>query len=245
VLQLLLLAAVGLWAGAQNALAGGGSFLTYPVLLFAGLDPRAANITSTVALFPSQIAIAWSGWRSAEGVGPLTLKALVAISLAGGVVGALLLLATPVSFFARLLPWLMLFATVVFAFGQRIRQHLPTGRHLPLTVLGAIQAAIAAYGGYFGAGIGFLMVAALTLAGQGVRVAATTKNMLAAVMNAAAVVVFAFSGEARWPFVLALAVGSVAGGLAGGWLLLRIPERLLRFGIIGLGAALTIWLFLR
>jgi len=244
-LQLLLLAAVGFWAGAQNALAGGGSFLTYPVLLFAGLDPRAANITSTVALFPSQIAIAWTGWRTAEGVGRLGVRALVAISLAGGAVGALLLLATPVAFFARLLPWLMLFATVVFAFGQKVRQRLPAGRHLPASALGAIQAGIAAYGGYFGAGIGFLMAAALTLAGQGVRVAATTKNLLAAAMNAAAVLVFAFSGEARWPFALALAVGSVAGGLAGGWLLLRIPERRLRLGIIGLGAVLTVWLFLR
>ncbi|MGH7734860.1 MAG: TSUP family transporter, partial [Gemmatimonadales bacterium] len=167
--MLFLLAAAGFWAGAQNALAGGGSFITFPALLLAVLDPRAANITSCVALFPGQIAMSWSGRRAAGGVGKLGLKALFAISLVGGVLGALLLLATPATFFARLVPWLVLFATLVFALGYPIRRRLPQGAKLPPWLLGMIQLAISVYGGYFGGGIGFLMLAALTLAGQAVR----------------------------------------------------------------------------
>jgi uncharacterized membrane protein YfcA len=242
---LLLLGAAGFWAGMQNALAGGGSFITFPALLFAGLDPRAANITSTVALFPGQIAMCWSGRRAASGVHGLTLSALIVISLAGGTAGALLLLATPAAFFARLVPWLVLFATLVFALGQPIRRRLPEDVHLSPSILAAIQSAIAVYGGYFGGGIGFLMLAALTLAGQTIRIAAITKNLLATVMNAAAFVVFCVSGDVHWPPAMAMAIGSVAGGFFGSWLLLRAPEKLLRGAIIVIGTALTLWLFLR
>src|SRR5579862_9965947 len=107
-----------LWAGAQNALAGGGSFITLPALMFTGMDARAANITSTVALFPGQIATAWTGRQLVSGATALPLQALVVISLAGGVIGAVLLLVTPASVFARLVPWLVLFATAVFAWGS-------------------------------------------------------------------------------------------------------------------------------
>jgi uncharacterized protein len=244
-MMFLLLGVAGFWAGMQNALAGGGSFITFPALLFAGLDPRAANISSTVALFPGQVAMCWSGRRAASGVQGLTLSALIVISLAGGTAGALLLLATPASFFARLVPWLVLFATLVFALGQPIRRRLPAGAHLSPAILAAIQSAIAVYGGYFGGGIGFLMLAALTLAGQSIRMAATTKNLLATVMNAAAFVVFCVSGDVHWAPALAMAIGSVAGGFFGSWLLLRAPEKLLRGTIIVIGAALTLWLFLR
>jgi uncharacterized membrane protein YfcA len=112
-------------------------------------------------------------------------------------------------------------------------------------VLAAIQSAIAIYGGYFGGGIGFLMLAALTLAGQAVRMAATTKNILATVMNTSAFVIFCLSGHVHWSGAIAMAIGSVAGGFTGGWLLLRAPEKLLRGAVIVIGTALTLWLFLR
>ena len=175
----------------------------------------------------------------------LTPAALIIISLAGGAAGALLLLATPAAFFARLVPWLVLFATVVFALGQPIRRRLPQDVHLSPRILAAIQSVIAIYGGYYGGGIGFLMLAALTLAGQAIRMAATTKNLLATVMNSSAFIVFCFSGDVRWPGSLAMALGSVAGGFTGSWLLLRAPEKLLRGAIILIGTALTLWLFLR
>src|SRR5581483_9094644 len=117
-LMFLLLALVAFIAGVQNALAGGGSFLTFPALLVSGLDPRAANITSTIALFPGQVATGLAGRRDVTGLPSLSLRALFLISLIGGAVGAYLLLATPESVFSALVPWLVLFATAVFAWGS-------------------------------------------------------------------------------------------------------------------------------
>ncbi len=162
-----------LWAGTQNALAGGGSFITFPALLPLGMDARAANITSTIALFPGQLTTGWAGRRSMSAAASLSFRALVAISLVGGAAGAPLLLATPASFFAALVPWLVLFATVVFAWGGFGRpaatvqaDGMATGRR-PMRpwATRVAQFAIAVFGGYFGGGIGFLMLAVLTLAG--------------------------------------------------------------------------------
>src|SRR4029453_8504196 len=125
VLILLLLA--GVVAGVQNALAGGGSFVTLGVLVLAGLEPPAANIPSTIALFPGQVTTGYAGRRFASGTPRLSFAALFGISLAGGVLGAALLLATPPTFFASLVPWLVLFATGVFAGGSFVR-HLSAGR---------------------------------------------------------------------------------------------------------------------
>src|ERR1700744_4741591 len=117
-MTLLVLFLAALWAGCQNALAGGGSFVTLPALMFTGMDARAANITSTIALFPAQIATALTGRTLVTGAAGLSFRALVIISLAGGAAGAVLLLVTPPTFFARLVPWLVLFATIVFAWGS-------------------------------------------------------------------------------------------------------------------------------
>ena len=243
--MLILVLAAGLWAGTQNALAGGGSFITLPTLILSGLDPRAANITSTVALFPGQIATGWAGREGATGVGVLSFKALFVISLIGGIIGALLLLVTPPSFFARLVPWLVLFATAVFAWGsfrKKPAEHLVTLR--PGAAAGA-QFLIAIYGGYFGGGIGFLMLAALTIVGQSQKAAYATKNVLAAVMNASAVAIFAFSRDVHWLQAVALSVGAVVGGLFGAWLLKRVDQRALRVAVVVIGVLLTIGLFVR
>src|SRR5271170_8324495 len=233
-----------LWAGVQNALAGGGSFVTLPSLMLTGMDARAANITSTIALFPAQIAMGWTGRKNVSGAAGLSFRVLAIVSLIGGALGAVLLLVTPASFFAHLVPWLVLFATAVFAWGSFGPKRADAGLLNHWAAIAA-QFGISIYGGYFGGGIGFLMLAALTAAGQAVRMAATTKNLLATMMNASAVVVFAFSSDVHWQGGLAMATGSVMGGLAGSWLLLRLPDRPLRMGIILIGAALTAWLFLR
>ncbi|HAT29740.1 MAG TPA: transporter [Janthinobacterium sp.] len=241
----LLIAAAGFVAGVQNALAGGGSFITFPALLLAGLNPLAANMTSTIAMFPSQTASAIAGRKLAGAVGPLSFRAMFIISLVGGVLGAILLLSTPATFFARLVPWLVLFATAVFAWGTFRRKPLHAAGAIPLPALAGVQGAIAIYGGYFGGGIGFLMLAALTVAGVPVRAATATKNALAMAMNAAATLIFAFSGMISWPAALALAVGGIGGGVCGGWLIHRLPERLMRIGVVVIGALLTVWMFLR
>ncbi len=264
-LALAVLFLVAIWAGAQNALAGGGSFVTFPALLLAGLDPRAANITSTVALFPGQVTTGWAGRSRVAGTPSLPFAALAAISLTGGIVGALLLLATPPAFFARLVPWLVLFATAVFAWGSfrrkpaTVPEAVPAGeeaapgitvalpRRAGLGVPGAaaVQLLISIYGGYFGGGIGILMLAALTLSGLALREAGATKNVLAAVMNASAVVVFLFSPDVHWGIAAAVAAGAILGGQLGAWMLLRVNETALRAAVVLLGIGLTVGLFLR
>lgn len=240
-----LLVVAGLWAGLQNSLAGGGSFVTLPALILSGMSPLAANITSTVALFPGQLSSGWAGRRLVVGTATLSFRNLVLVSLAGGAVGALLLLNTPSSVFARLVPWLVLFATGVFAWGSFMRKPLAEGQQLGAAATAATQFLIAIYGGYFGGGIGFLMLAALTIAGMPTRNAGATKNVLAGVMNASAVALFIMSPEVHWLQAVVLGASAIVGGLAGAWALHHVNEKALRIAIVALGVALTIGLFLR
>ena len=243
--MLLILFLVAAWAGTQNALAGGGSFVTLPALMLSGLDARAANIASTLALFPGQCATGWVGRKMVSGAGGLSFKALMGISLVGGALGALLLLSTPASFFAHLVPWLVLFATGLFAYGSFGPRRHADERGLDPRLAGAIQFLIAVYGGYFGGGIGFLMLAALTIAGQAVRTSIATKNVLAMAMNASAVAIFAFSSQVDWPAVFSLGLGAVLGSMLGAQLVHRLPEKVLRGFVVAVGVVLTIWMFLR
>jgi len=236
---------VAVWAGIQNALAGGGTFVTFPMLLVAGLDARAANITSTIALFPGQVTTALAGRSQIAGTAHLSFRALVGLSLVGGVAGAALLLLTPSKFFERLVPFLVLFATAIFAWGSFARRPAETRMHLGRTASYCSQFAIAVYGGYFGGGIGILMLAVLTAAGMEFRNAGATKNVLAAVMNATAVALFAFSHDVRWLYAMALAAGSIIGGQIGAYLLLRINVTVLRAFVVLIGTLLCIGLFVR
>ena len=245
-LMLLLIFAAGLWAGLQNALAGGGSFVTLPALIMSGMSPLAANITSTVALFPGQVTSGLAGRSLVTGAGRLPFKALFGISVVGGALGGLLLLNTPSSIFSRLVPWLVLFATAMFAWGSFRRKpaNLAAAQIGPVPT-GIAQFFIAIYGGYFGGGIGFLMMAALSMAGVTARPAAATKNVLASVMNAAAVALFVTSPLVHWPQAIALGAGAILGGLAGVWALRRVNERWLRIAIVCIGLALTVGLFVK
>ena len=235
----------GVFAGAQNALAGGGSFVTLGTLVFAGLNPRAANITSTIALFPGLVTTAMVSYKKAGGLAGLSLKALVIVSLVGGLVGGLLLIATPPTFFARLVPWLVLFATAVFFWGSFLRKPSEAGEGVGTLAAAIAQFAIAIYGGYFGGGIGFLMLAVLTIAGMPVHRAAVTKNVLAMAMNASAFVIFLVTTEVYWQQAVVLGAGSIIGGYVGVTLLPKVNERRLRIAIIVLGILLTIGLFMR
>lgn len=243
---LFLIFVAGLWAGLQNTLAGGGSFITLPTLMLSGMGPLAANITSTVALFPGQVSSGLAARKLACGVGRLSFKALFFISLLGGALGAWLLLNTPSAIFAKLVPWLVLFATTVFAWGSFFkRSGTEAPAHLNSWGAGIAQFCIAIYGGYFGGGIGFLMLAALTMAGLPTRHAGATKNLLAGVMNASAVALFITSPEVHWLQASVLGSGAILGGLVGAWALHRVNERLLRIGIVCIGVSLTVGLFWR
>jgi len=246
----LLLFVVGIWVGVQNALAGGGSFVTLPALILSGLDARAANIASTIALYPGQMLSGWVGRRSVGGIGGLSFRALSGISIVGGAVGAALLLLTPSDFFERLVPWLVLFATAIFAYGSfrpyraaAEGEAVANPRHLRRAAV--LQFATAIYGGYFGGGIGFVMLAVLIAVGMEVRRASATKNMLAGIINTAAVAIFVFTPGIPWTQVIALSLGALFGGYGGAKLLQRVNEKLIRAIVVLLGIALTIGLFLR
>jgi uncharacterized protein len=240
-----LLFAVALWAGIQNALAGGGTFITFPILLWAGLDARAANITSTIALFPGQVTTALAGRAQVAGNAQLSVRELVVLSLIGGVAGGVLLLLTPNHFFERLVPFLVLLATAIFAWGSFRPRKADMPIHMSRPALMASQFAIAVYGGYFGGGIGILMLAALTAAGWEFRSAGATKNFLAAAMNFAAVLVFAFSRDVDWADTAVLAAGAIVGGQIGAYLLARVNVMLLRVFVVAVGVVLTVGLFVR
>jgi uncharacterized membrane protein YfcA len=174
------------------------------------------------------------------------MRALFVISLVGGGAGGAILLATPPTFFARLVPWLVLFATVLFAWGGFFRKPLETGEaRLPPWGAAVAQFFIAVYGGYFGGGIGLLMLAALTMAGLAVRAAGATKNILAGVINASAVALFVFSPDAHWLQAAITAAGASLGGWAGALALQRINDKALRVAVIAIGAALTVGLFIK
>jgi len=241
---MLVLFLAAIWAGVQNALAGGGSFITLPSLMLTGMDARAANITSTVALFPAQLVTGFTGRADAGVPAGLTMRRLFVISLVGGGLGALILLATPAAVFARLVPWLVLFATLLFAWGSFFRK-VPAPGEARLSPGGAsvAQFFIALYGGYFGGGIGLLMMAAMTMMGLGIRNAGAAKNILAGVINASAVAIFVLSRDVHWLQAIVTAVGASFGGWAGALMLRRVNEKLLKLGVVAIGLALTIGLF--
>ena len=251
ILYYLLIIIAAFAAGIVNSLAGGGSFLVFPALLCAGLDPRAANMTSTVGLYPMQISTGFSGRKLAGGTPHLSFKVLLIISLLGGIVGAILLLLTSPAFFARLVPWLILFATCIFAWGSFLKKPTladvtkPHSDYLGKVGATFVQFCISVYGGYFGGGIGLLMLATLTLSGMNLRQAATTKNILAAVMNTSAVGVFLLSPNVHWFKAGFIAIAAISGGLIGVRMLDNINERYLRISVVAIGVVLAIGLFIR
>ncbi|MBP2232752.1 putative membrane protein YfcA [Azospirillum agricola] len=238
-----LLMMAGFASGALNAVAGGGAFITFPALLFAGVPPVSANASSTVALFPGQAASSWAYRRDIGAASEVNLPQFAALSLIGGLVGALLLLVTPNALFADFVPWLLLFATSVFAIG-----HYAPGMVARLRLGGrgvlVVQFLISIYGGYFGGGIGFLMLAALTLFGlRDIHAMNGLRILLAMLMNGAAVAAFAISGAVSWPETLAMAVAAVAGGYAGALGAKRIDPKRLKTGVVAIGVALTVYFF--
>ena len=243
--MMILLFVCGLWAGIQNALAGGGSFITLPALIAAGLDPKLANITSTMALFPGQITTGWAGRSLVAGAERLSFRTLAIISFIGGIGGAILLLYTPSHTFAIMVPWLVLAATGLFAWSTFGPKPKAASEPPPAWVSALIQSVIALYGGFFGGGAGIMTLAALTLARMPVRNAAGTKNVLMALANISAAAVFAFSGTVAWLQALVIGVGAMAGGYLGARALKVLPERFIKTGVIVIGVALTVALFIR
>jgi uncharacterized membrane protein YfcA len=247
-MSLLLIFLAGLGAGFINALAGGGSFLTFPSLIAAGLSPIAANATSTIALFPAQVATTYAyraGLRRSLDDPRIDGHKLALISLIGGLAGAALLLSTPEQFFARLVPFLLLGATAVFAFGLVMPKRTEKPLLGPAGILTA-QVFVAIYGGYFGGGIGILMLAALTLYGlRDIVLMNSLKIALATLMNLSATGVFLFSGKIFWQEAAVMAAGSIAGGFLGAHAGSRIKPLYVRIFVICVGLLLSLYFYLK
>lgn len=228
-------------AGTMNSIAGGGTLITFPVLLWLGLDPKVANATSTVALWPGLFGGLW-GFRREIANSRAILWRLGITSVVGGAVGALLLILTPSETFARLVPFLIFFATVLFMLQEPIskRLGLQGAEENPRTRwwLGAIifQFFSSIYGGYFGAGNGILMLAALGLLGlSDIHRANGIKNFLGICINSAAVLGFAASRLVYWPDALLMAVAAIAGGYFGARAARRMGRVFVRRTVITIG----------
>lgn len=245
-ISLVLLLAAGFLAGAMNAIAGGGSFLSFPALVFAGLPSVVANASSTVALFPGAVSSAWVYRRDFSPIGGIPLWKLLTVSVVGGWLGAILLLVTPVQTFDAVVPWLLLFATVTFAFGRgagaRLRRHVRIG---PAPLL-AIQFVLGVYGGYFGGAIGIMMLATWTLLGTESLARLNPVRILAVgATNGIAVLCFIAAGKVWWPETLVMLAGAVAGGYGGASLGRRLPPTVTRAMILTVTTGMTLVFFWR
>ncbi|MBV9489496.1 MAG: sulfite exporter TauE/SafE family protein [Verrucomicrobia bacterium] len=249
-----ILVVAGVIAGIMNAVAGGGTFLTFPALVFTGLDSVAANQTSTIGVWPGQLAsfFAYSKILATERRLMVTLGLT---SLIGGSIGALILLATPVAAFDRLVPWLLLFATLTFAFGNQLRQRLGLrlthGPHHSISASSLVKAsilqfAIGIYGGFYGAGAGILELAVLDLLGlENIHLANAFKVILTTAFNTLAVVIFIFAGKVNWPAALITAASTVVGGYGGAYVAQRMRPSTVRGFVIAIGIIMTAWFFFR
>lgn len=252
-LLVMLAAAVG---SAVNSIAGGGTLVTFPALVALGVPPIVANATSTVALWPGALGSIW-GYR-AELAGARAWATRFAIpSALGGLAGALLLLRTPSERFDSLVPWLVLGATLLFL-GQRPAMRIirsrstdpnagqsGSGDSIPGFPLLAFQFGVAVYGGYFGAGIGILMLAALGFMGfSNIHRMNGLKNWGGLCINAVAALTFAFQDIVNWPVAIAMALGAIAGGYGGSRLAQRVPQEWVRRAVVAIGFAAALWLAL-
>lgn len=245
--QLLALVAASGAGGAMNAIAGGGTIVTFPTLLLLGESAITANATSTVALWPGA-ASSMFGYRREVAEHRNWLKKLFLPSLLGGALGAVLLLKTPVKTFARLAPFLILFATFLFvvqgAVARRAGQaHGTAETRGRLAAAWAFQFAVSVYGGYFGAGIGILMLAVLGFLGlSDIHAANGIKNFFAMCINGVAAGYFIIRGAVDWPAALVMIGGAVVGGYAGARFARRIGRERARAAVVVIGIGIATWL---
>lgn len=236
----------GLVAGAMNALAGGGSFVTLAALVAAGLPSVTANASSSVALYPAGAASAWVYRAGLAPVGGLALRPTLVATLLGGLVGALLLLATPAAAFDRVVPWLLLAATLMLAAGPRLGARLRARMRVGPAALLALQLLLGVYGGYFGGAVGLMMMAAWSLVdGADVKALNPPRTVMVTAANTVAVICFAAAGAVDWTAALPVGAGALAGGYGGAHLGRRLPAGAVRAGTVVLAGLLTAVFFIR
>ena len=238
----------GALGGALNSVAGGGSFIAFPALLFTGVPPIPANATNTIALWTAAAA-SGGAYRKRLDVPRRVLMPLLSASLVGGLVGAFLLLKTPAHTFMRVLPWLTLGATLLFAFGKKLAggrrsviEHEATASALAGAAL--FQLAVAVYGGYFGGGMGIVMLAMLAALGMtDIHAMNALKSVMGFVINGVAVVTFVVARAVYWKHGIIMIVGGIAGGYLGAHYAMKVPQVWIRMFVVAVGAAMTVYFF--
>lgn len=236
----------GFVGGAMNALAGGGTFATLPSLLALGLPANLANATSNVALLPGAGTSAWAFRDELGPVGGVGWRTLAAITFAGGLVGSVLLVVTPSKAFDVIIPWLVLYAFVVLAFGKRASNWLQARVTIGRRTLLSVQMMLGIYGGYFGGGVGLMTTATYgLLAGHSPRELFAPRTLMLAIANLAAAIVFVAAGMVRWAACLPMLVGAVIGGWAGAHVGKRLPAEWVRVWTLLVTGVTTVVFFLR
>lgn len=252
ILQGVLLFGSAALAGMINSVAGGGTLLTFPALIWAGNSAIIANATSTVALVPGAWSSIW-GYRSQLHETPRRFFVLLLPSLIGGIIGAVLLKRTPPVIFANMVPYLVLFATVLFMLQEPVQRWLRTSEltHHPVTARWIIgtsfyQFLVAIYGGYFGAGIGILMLAVLGIMGlTNIHQMNGLKNIFGSSINAVAAIYFILAGLVNWQSALLMMAGAIIGGYGAAGLAQRLGQKFVRRAVIVIGFAMTISLLFK
>lgn len=246
----------GLLGGMLNAVAGGGSFITLPALIFAGVPPISANATGTAALLPGYIASAWRFRRDIDLPTGLNFITIVLIAIVGGSLGAIILLLTNEQLFSALIPWLILFATAAFIIGPSLLQRKKsvinkTQTHIKssptrIVTTCCVLLAVCTYGGYFNGGLGIILLAALSLLGQiNLHGMNGIKNLISALLTAVAVVVYAAGDTIAGDYVLFLGIMAIVGGYLGAALAYQVSQRILRGFIVLVGCFMSAAFFLR
>ncbi|MGE3065411.1 MAG: sulfite exporter TauE/SafE family protein [Hyphomicrobiaceae bacterium] len=239
-----LLLAAGVAGGLVNAIAGGATLITFPAMMAAGLPPIIANASNAVAVTPGHLLAAIAD-RSQLPPRDAALLATVGAAVIGGAAGAVLLLVTPDRLFTLLVPALVAAATAVFAFSSRIQRAVARKGRID-TARRPLVTAMAVYGGYFGAGLGVLLLAALLVTGKDdLRRANALKNVLATAVSAASLIIFAAQGIVNWPATLTMLAGAIAGGYAGGRLVAWLPQPAVRAAVVTFGCLMSVLYALR
>ena len=230
----------------MNALAGGGTFVTLPALIASGVPSVTANTTSAVALFPAQITSAWTYRDGLGSIGPVSLRSLVIATFVGGAIGALLLLRTPSSTFDVILPWLLAVATGALAFGRQLGEWLRHRWPVSTALVTAVQFGLGVYGGYFGGGVGIMMMAVWSLiADRTLKSFNAPRTLMVCAANAVAVIIFILARAVAWHQAIAILVGAIVGGFFGSLIGRRAPAWIVRVGTLALSVGITLLFFVR
>jgi uncharacterized membrane protein YfcA len=238
----------GVLGGVLNAVAGGGSFVLFPALWRTGVPPVPANATNTVALWVG-VTASGGAYRNRLDISRRVMVPLIVTSVVGGLAGAFLLLKTPAHTFMKVLPWLMLGATLLFAFGKKVTGRFAGGLNheattMALAIACLFELIVSVYGGYFGGGVGIMNLAMLAALGMSdIHAMNALKSVLGSVINGVAVVLFVIKGAVYWPQCVVATLGAMVGGYFGAHYAQRFPQSWIRVFVIVVGFAMSGYFF--